>query len=125
MRLQLITTALSQNRRIAPRLRIIQHHRFFKQFEPINFLNSVRSGLNIVEDDEGLALGLEVGFGDYLDDGAIFGEELFERFFEVVDFDAFLEVAYLDFVLVDYFIGFHHGGIARAHVVGDRDGKLT
>lgn len=90
MRLQLITTALSQNRRIAPRLRIIQHHRFLKQFEPINFLNSVRSGLNIVEDDEGLALGLEVGFGDYLDDGAIFGEELFERFFEVVDFDAFL-----------------------------------
>lgn len=117
MRLQLITTTLSQNRRIAPRLRIIQHHRFLKQLEPINLLDSVRSRLNIVKDDEGLALGLEVGFGDYLDDGAIFSEELFQGFFEVFDFDAFLEIAdlYAMLILLFYWVSlsWHRARVRR------------
>lgn len=122
MRLQLIATALSQNRRIASRLRIIQHHRLLKQLEPINFLNSVRSRFYIVEDNECLALGFEVGFGDYLDDSAIFGEELFQGFLEVVNFDAFLEVADLYAISVNCFIWFSLVA-SRARRVGRRRGS--
>lgn len=72
MRLQLLVTPLSQNSRITPRLRIIQHHGLLKEFEPIDLLDGIRSRLHIIKDNECLALGLQVRLGDYVDDGAIF-----------------------------------------------------
>lgn len=93
MRLQLILTPLPQNRRITPRPRIIQHHRLLKQLEPINLIDSIRSRLHIVKHDKRLSLSLHIRFRDYVDNGAVFREELRQGFFEVVDFDAFLEVA--------------------------------
>ena len=66
------------------------------------------------------AFQLDVGIDEVVAEYAAFGQErtalvqLFQGFFEVVDFDAFLEVADLEFELVDYFIEFHYRGIARA-----------
>ena len=93
MRLQLLRTALPQNRRIAPRIRIIQAHGFVEELEPVDFLDSICSGLDIVKDNECLPLCFEVGFCDDLDYGAVFGEELCQGFLELVDFDALLQVA--------------------------------
>ena len=93
MCLQLLRTALFQNRRITSRLRIIQDHGFFEELEPINFFDGVCSGLNIVKDNECLPLCFEVSLCDDLDYGAVFGEELCQSFLELVNFDALLQVA--------------------------------
>lgn len=93
MSLQLILSTLPQNCRIAPRFREIQHHRLIKELEPINLINGIRSRLNTIEDDKRLALGLQVSLRDDVDDVAIFREDFFKRFFQLVDFDSFFEVA--------------------------------
>lgn len=95
MNLQLVSPSLAQNRRVTARLRIIQNHRLLKQVKAIDLLNSVRGGVHAVEDDERLALGLQVRLGDDLEDVAIFGEDLFEGFLELVDLYPFFEVANL------------------------------
>ena len=93
MNLQFILPTLSQNRRIAPRLGEIQHHRLIKEVEPIDLINGIRSRLNAVEDDKCLALGLQIGLRDDVNDVAIFREDFLKRFFQLVDFDSFFEVA--------------------------------
>lgn len=49
-------------------------------------------GFDILEDHESLAFGFQVLFGDEVDDGAVFGEDFCEGFFEVVDLYALFEV---------------------------------
>lgn len=56
MGLQLRLPTFLQHCRIASRPRIIQHHRFLKELEPIDFLNRARGGVYIIKDDKGLAL---------------------------------------------------------------------
>lgn len=97
MSIEFIRPTLSQDRRIAPRLRIIQHHRLLKQLEAIHLLNGASRCLDTVEDDKRLPLGLQVLLGDYLDDVAIFLEDLLQSFLQLVDLDAFFEVADLDY----------------------------
>jgi len=46
----------------------------------LNFFNRFRCRLDILEDDECLALGFEVGFRDDVYDVAVFGEDLGEAF---------------------------------------------
>src|SRR6266536_1157841 len=94
LELPLITVPL--HGRITPRLRKLQSHRFLKQFEPLHFIDRLLRTFYAVEDNECLALGFEVGFCDYVDDFAVFGEEFCESFFELVDFDALFEVADVD-----------------------------
>lgn len=107
MNLELISPSLAQNRRVAPRLRVVQNHRFLKQVEAIDLFDGVRGRLDVVEDDERLALGFQVRLGDDLEDGAIFGEDLFEGDLELVDFYPFFEVA--DLLAVGLVLGFWVG----------------
>lgn len=93
MSIKFLRTSLSQDRRIAPRLRIIQHHRLLEQFEAIHLLDGASCRINRVKDNERLALGLQVFLGDYLDDGTIFLEDLLQSFFQLVDLDAFFKIA--------------------------------
>lgn len=54
--------------RIAPRLRQGDLHRLAEQVEAIDLLCSLLGRLWVVEDDEGLALCLQVGLGNDVDD---------------------------------------------------------
>lgn len=76
MSLQFIISALAQDRRITLRLRIVQDHRLIEKLEAIHILNSAGRGLHAIEDNERLPLGLQVLFGDNLNDIAEFREYL-------------------------------------------------
>lgn len=80
MSLQLVRPSFPENRRIAPRLRIIQHHGFLKEFKPINLIDSAGSRVDAIEYDERLALRFQIRLCDDLNDGAIFREDLVEGF---------------------------------------------
>ena len=111
MRLQLIRTALPENRRITPRLRVIQRHGFLEKLKPIDFLNGIRGRLDIIKHNERLSLGFEVGFRDDVDNRAVFREELCQGLLEFLDFDALLEIADLNRIrdLVRNISWFLHG----------------
>lgn len=99
MTLQLIRSPLPENSSIAPRLRIIQVHGFLEEFEAVDLVDCARGGVDIVENDERLALCFQVGFCDDFDYRAVFGEDLFEGFLELVDFDSLFEVSDLRLVV--------------------------
>lgn len=58
MSLQFIISALTKDRRITLRLRIVQDHRLIEKLEAIDILNSPCRGLHAIEDNERLPLGL-------------------------------------------------------------------
>lgn len=66
MSLQLIVAAFPLNCRITPGFRIVQDHGLVENIEAIDFLDGAGRGLDVIEDDEGLALGLEIRFCDDL-----------------------------------------------------------
>lgn len=49
-------------------------HGFVEELEALDLLYSLKSGLGLVEDDEGLALCLHVRLGDDVDDVTILGK---------------------------------------------------
>jgi hypothetical protein len=59
----------------------------------LNFFDGFLSRLDAVKNYESLALGPQIGLGDDIYDFAILGEEFSESFLQLVDFDAFFEVA--------------------------------
>lgn len=73
-------------------------HGFVEEFEAIDFFNRFGGGGWVVEDDEGLSFCFEVGFGDQVDDVAVFGEDFGEGFFQLVGFYALFEVFGVDSV---------------------------
>jgi hypothetical protein len=76
MNLKLFRPALSQNGRIAPRFRIVKHHRLIEEFKAVNLIDCARRRFDIVKDNKRLALGLQVCLRDDLHDIAILGEDL-------------------------------------------------
>jgi hypothetical protein len=96
MALKLILITAASNRSITPRLRKRQLHRFIEQLEALHLINRLLRRLHRVKDNECLALRLQVRLCDDVDDFAIFAEELAERLFELVDFDALFEIADVD-----------------------------
>jgi hypothetical protein len=88
--LQLIVAAFPLHCRIASGFRVVQDHWLVEDVEAVDFLDSASRGFNVVEDDEGLALGLEVRLCDNLYDGAIFRENLLQSLFQLVDFDSLI-----------------------------------
>lgn len=68
-------------------------HRLLEELEALYLFNSSERRLVGLEDDECLALGLQVRLGDDFDDVAIFGEDRIERLLERLRLDALLEVA--------------------------------
>lgn len=58
MSLQFIISTLTQDRRITLRLRVIQDHRLIEELKAIHILNSAGRGLDAIEDNERLPLGL-------------------------------------------------------------------
>lgn len=64
-----------------------------EEVEALDVVDGLLGGLDGVEDDEGLALGLEVGLGHDVDDLAILGEQLRQGLLELGDLDRLLQVA--------------------------------
>jgi hypothetical protein len=64
--LQLLAAAFALDRRITSCLCVVQDHRLIKDVEAIDFLNSAGSGVDVVKDDKGLALCLEIPLCDDL-----------------------------------------------------------
>ena len=64
MRLKILVTPLFLHRSIAPRLGIVQLHRFVEQFEALHLLDRLPGGLYAVENNESLTSGFQVGFSD-------------------------------------------------------------
>jgi hypothetical protein len=62
----------------------------------LDFFNRSRGGRGVVEDDEGLAFGFEVGLCDEVNDIAVFGEDFAEGGFEFIDLYFFFEVPDID-----------------------------
>jgi hypothetical protein len=62
----------------------------------LDFFNRSCGGRGVVEDDEGLAFGFEVGLCDKVDDVAVFGEDFAEGGLEFVDLYFFFEVPDID-----------------------------
>lgn len=96
MTLKLILVARPLHTRITPRLGKRQLHRLVEQLEALHLLNRLLRALHAVEHNERLALRLQVRLRDNVDDLAIFGEQLGQRFFELGDFDVLFEVADVD-----------------------------
>lgn len=67
-----------------------------KDLKALNLFYSALGGGWVVKDDKGLALGLEVGLGNNVDDVAVLGKDCRQRLLEHVGFDALLEVADID-----------------------------
>lgn len=92
--------ALLLDRRVAASPGEIQLHRLVEQLELVDFLDGARSGLCVVEHDEGLSFRLEVLGRADVDDVAIFAEDFEERFLELGNLDALFKVLDLLEVLV-------------------------
>lgn len=108
VRVKLFLVARLEDRGIAPGPRQRQVHGLLEQLEALDLVDSGLGGFRLVEDDKGLALGLEVGLGDDVDDVAVLGEDGAQGLLEDVGLDALFEVAHVDAV----------GGGARVWSVG-------
>jgi len=84
------------DRRIASCLSKRQLHWFLKELKALNLLDCLLSTLHTLKHYKSLSLCLQVCLCNYLDNLAIFGEELGESFFQLVDFNAFFEVTNID-----------------------------
>jgi len=71
-------------------------HRLIKKLETLHLLDRLLRALYTVEYDKRLAFCLQVRLCDDVDDLAILGEELGERFFQLGNFDVLFEVADVD-----------------------------
>lgn len=56
MCLQLLRAPLPQDSRITPCLRIIQHHGLIEEVKPIDFVNGIRSRVDVLKDNKRLPL---------------------------------------------------------------------
>ena len=92
MRFELLIVSRPLHCRITSRFGESQLHRLLKQLEPLHFINCLLGRLDAVKDYECLALRLQIGLGNNIDDFAILGEELCESFLQLVDLDTLLEV---------------------------------
>ena len=90
--LEFLLGAFTLDDGIAARAGVIQLHGLVEDVKVLQFFDSARSRLYIVEDEEGLTLRLEVLGGANVEDGAIFFEDLAEGVLEGVELDALLEV---------------------------------
>lgn len=96
MNLKLLIPSIPQHSSIASRFRIVQNHRFIKEVEAVDFVNRAGGGFHVVEHNERLALGLQIGLRDDLDNVAIFREDLVQSDLQLIDFDSLFQVADLD-----------------------------
>lgn len=67
-----------------------------EELEPINLLNSASCAFGIIEDDEGLALGLQVLLSHDIDDVAKLREHCPQGFRQSLELDALFQVLYID-----------------------------
>lgn len=96
MRVKLLFAASQLHGGIAPGARQRDMHRLLEQLEALHLLDGGQRRLGLIEDDEGLALGLEVRLGHNVDHVAILGEDGVQRLLERLRLDALLEVAHVD-----------------------------
>jgi hypothetical protein len=71
-------------------------HRLLEELEALHIFDGCLRRLRAVENDKGLALGLEVRLGHNVNHVAILGEDGAQGLFERLGLDALLEVAYVD-----------------------------
>jgi hypothetical protein len=98
VRVKLVLVAGLEDGGVAPGSGQRQVHGLLEQLEALDLVDGGLGGLGLVEDDKGLALGLEVGLGDDVDDVAILGEDGAQGFLEDVGLDALFEVAHVNAV---------------------------
>ena len=98
MSIKLLLAPILQDGRIASSSGQRQVHRLLEQLEALDLLDGCLGGFGLLENDKSLALGLEVGLGDNIDDVAVLGEEGVQSFLESVRLDALLKVAHVDAV---------------------------
>lgn len=96
MCVKLLLVASLHHGGIAPGARQRKMHWLLEELEALDVLDGCLRRLGAVEDDKGLALGLEVRLGHDVNHVAIFGKDGAERFLERFRLDALLEVAYVD-----------------------------
>jgi hypothetical protein len=96
VRVKLLLVPSLQHGGIAPRASQGNLHRLVEELEALHLVNGGQRRLRIVEDDEGLTLGLEVRLGYNVNDIAKLGKYCAQRLFERLRLDAFFEVAYVD-----------------------------
>lgn len=96
MLVKLLLVASLNNGSVAPRPRQGHHHGLLKQLEALEIVDGSLSRLGLVKDHKGLALGLEVGLGDDINDISVLGEDGAQGLLEGLWLDALLEIAYID-----------------------------
>ena len=99
MALELLIARSALHESITPSLRKRQLHRLAKKVETLHILDTLLRALHIIKHNERLAFRLQVCLGDYIDDLAIFGEQLFEGIDKLAGLDALFEVADVHAVL--------------------------
>lgn len=129
MALELLFVAGALHRGIAAGAGEGELHGSAEQLEALDVVDGFLGCVDGVEDDEGLALGLEVGLGYDVDDVAIFGEQLGQGLLELLDLDRLLEVAAVYATQVsrrtdvsecnDTYVAFGGGLLAGADMMGD------
>lgn len=82
MQLELLFVSRAGDGGVAARSGKSDLHGLIEELEALDLLDGLEGGLGLVEDDEGLALGLQVGLGDNVDDVTILGEDGGQSFFE-------------------------------------------
>jgi hypothetical protein len=95
MTLKLLIIPSPLHSSIAPRLRKCQLHRLTEEIKALDLINRLLRALYAVKDNKRLALSLQVRFRDNLKDLAIIGEQLGQRFFQLLHLDALFKVAHI------------------------------
>ena len=98
MVLELVLVACALHRGVAPGPGPSDVHGLVKELEAVGLVNGLLGRLGLLEDDESLALGLQVGLGDDVDNGSILGEDSLQRGLQRLGLDALLEVAHINTV---------------------------
>jgi hypothetical protein len=71
-------------------------HRLLEKLKALNLVDGCLCRLGLVEDDKGLALGLQVGLGHDVDHVAILGEDGAQGLLERLGLDALLQIPDVD-----------------------------
>jgi hypothetical protein len=96
VRVELVLVARLHHAGIAAGARQGNLHRLFEELEALNVVDGRLCRLGLVEDDKGLALGLEVGLGHDVNHVAILGEDGAQGLLERLGLDALLEITDVD-----------------------------
>jgi hypothetical protein len=96
--IELLLITGPRNRRIASGTGKGELHRLLKDLESLDLIYGCLGRFGVLKDDEGLALSLEVGLSDNVDDVAILGEDSSESLRQDVWLDALFKVPYVDAV---------------------------